>query len=1027
MIVGPFRLDIANQCLWRGAREITLTPKPFTVLRYLLENPARLVSKEELLEAVWHRHHVSDAVLKVCVQEIRRALEDDPRAPRYIETRHRLGYRFIGKVAASPAASGVPPELPPLGGSPCATRPARLVGREAALAELRGHLDTALRGQRQVLFVTGEAGIGKTTVVEAFLAGLAEADTWIARGQCLEQYAAGEAYLPVLEAFGWLCRTAKRARLIESLRHYAPTWLAQMHALLSGAEREALKREILGATRERMLREMSEVVEALAAGMPLVLVLEDLHCSDYATLDLIASLARRQAPARFLFIGTYRPGDVLQNRHPLQTVKQELQLHDLCAELPLAFLSEAAIVDYVAARFPESRPPAGLTRLIRQRTEGNPLFMVNVLNYLVTQGLWVEIDGRWQLAVPLEAVELGVPQKLRPMIERQIERLSRREQRTLEAASVAGLGFSAAQVAAALEQDLVTVEECCAALARREQFLEVGGFVEYPNGQMAERYAFLHAFYRDIVYQRIAAARRARFHQRIAEHGEGSYGDRAGEIAADLALHFEAARDHARALRYLREAADNAARRFANREAIAYLTRALQGVEHLPETERDDARLAILEQRALVRRAMGYDVQGAVQDFSLLAGLARDLGRVEYQIRALVYLSIVLSWTDLERCLATAEQAVELSRRLDDSLLRAHARGVYGHWHSLFRHWRMEDVDASAEALEAATGAGDRALMTLHSSQYACFQFLRSEYRAACVAAERGMQFAFETGDAFEYMLNQFYRALALLYLGRWGELWRLLGSGIQMAEKNAHPFWAMLFRLELAWLHLYIFDFGRARLLCEQCRCEAWGLRYETGRILSLILLGNAHAGLEEQVRAHDCFAEASALCDERRRGMDWLLKMPLHHGLSGYHLARGDFEKARREGERVCQMAAQPGERTWLSLGRGILAEIALAERDDARAGRELSQALAALRGVEAPIAGWRVHAAAARLRERQGHTAKAERAWAKSAAILNQLADSLADVPLLHDALSASPVFQAIVGRAHVPKERAATSSA
>jgi predicted ATPase len=240
-----------------------------------------------------------------------------------------------------------------------------------------------------VLFVTGEAGIGKTTVEEAFLAGLAETDTGSRVANAWSSMPRGRP-----KAFGWLCRTAKRARLIESLRHYAPTWLAQMHALLSGAEREALKREILGATRERMLREMSEAVEALAAGMPLVLVLEDLHCSDYATLGLIASLARRQAPARLLFIGTYRPGDVLQNRHPLQTVKQEFQLHDLCAELPLAFLSEAAIVDFVAARFPESRPPAGLTRLIRQRTEGNPLLMVNVLNYLVTQGLWVEIDGR---------------------------------------------------------------------------------------------------------------------------------------------------------------------------------------------------------------------------------------------------------------------------------------------------------------------------------------------------------------------------------------------------------------------------------------------------------------------------------------------------------------------------------------------------------------------------------------------------------------------------------------------------------
>lgn len=358
---------------------------------------------------------------------------------------------------------------------------------------------------------------------------------------------------------------------------------------------------------------------------------------------------------------------------------------------------------------------------------------------------------------------------------------------------------------------------------------------------------------------------------------------------------------------------------------------------------------------------------------------------------------------------------MDLSRHLDDDLLRSHARGVYGHWHSLFRHWRAEDIKACAEALEAARQAGDRALMTLHSGQYACFQFLRSEYRAACAAAEQGMQLAFETGDAFEYMLNQFYRALALLYLGRWGDLWQLLISGIQMAEKNAHPFWEMLFRLELAWLHLYAFDFGRAQSLCAQVCQEAQGLRYETGQVLSLILLGYAHAGLQEHPRAYNCFAQASVLYEQRRRGMDWLLKMPLHHGLSEYHLARGEFEQARHEGERVCQMAAQPGERTWLSLGRGMLTEIALAEGDSAQTGRELAWALSALQGVEAPLAAWRVHATVAPFHECQGNKAEAADYWARSAATLNQLADSLTNVPLLQKALLDSPMLQAILGRA------------
>lgn len=105
----------------------------------------------------------------------------------------------------------------------------------------------------------------------------------------------------------------------------------------------------------------------------------------------------------------------------------------------------------------------------------------------------------------------------------------------------------------------------------------------------------------------------------------------------------------------------------------------------------------------------------------------------------------------------------------------------------------------------------------MHAGRHACFEFLRSDYRSACRTAEEAVQLALAGGDYFVYMLSQFYRALALLHLGRWGEMWRTLNEGIHMAKRNGHPFWAMLFRLELAWLHVHAFDFDGARALCEQ------------------------------------------------------------------------------------------------------------------------------------------------------------------------------------------------------------------
>ena len=229
------------------------------------------------------------------------------RTPRYIATVPRRGYRFLAPVTVAHTADELRPlslRRPLL--TPCSRR--CLVEREAVLQRLHAAWAQARQGHRQVVWVTGEAGIGKTTVVEAFRAAVAtDPAVWLATGQCVEHYGTGEAYLPVLEALGQLCRGAGGERLVTLLRQHAPTWFVQMPWLLTSADREQLHDELQGATRERMLREFAEVVDRLTAETPLVLILEDLHWSDYATLDLLALLARRRTPARLLVLGTYRP------------------------------------------------------------------------------------------------------------------------------------------------------------------------------------------------------------------------------------------------------------------------------------------------------------------------------------------------------------------------------------------------------------------------------------------------------------------------------------------------------------------------------------------------------------------------------------------------------------------------------------------------------------------------------------------------------------------------------------------------
>jgi predicted ATPase/DNA-binding winged helix-turn-helix (wHTH) protein len=598
IIFDPYCLDLANECLWQGSEGIKLRPKAFAVLNYLLGRPGQLVTKEELLNAVWPETFVGEAVLKVSIRQIREALNDDPKSPRFIETAHRRGYRFIGEIAES----GQPPvEDKQIGSSKAisasplrsAYLPLGVVGRDEALSRMQGWLEKMLGGERQIVFVTGEAGIGKTALVDTFARSIAfDRSIRIGRGQCLEQYGTGEAYLPVLEAIGRLCR--EQGQVVDVLRTHAPMWLLQMPSLVSASDRELLSREIFGATRERMLREMSEALEALTADLPLVLILEDLHWSDYSTLNLISYLARQRQAAQLMLIGTYRTAELIASGHPLKAVKQELLAKQQCEELPLEYLNENAVARYLSVRFPDNRFPPELAGLIHGRTEGNPLFMVNTVDYLVAEGLIGKHEESWELVVEIEKVEVGVPDSIKQMIEKQIDHLDANQQRTLEAASVAGAEFSTLALMAGLGEDRAPVETRCDELARQHQFIQDCGVQELPNGEAVARYGFIHALYQNVLYERVSVSRRVQLHRRIGEQGEELYGERAREIAAELAMHFERGSNYKQAAKYLQRAADNAIRRFAYREAVVLSHRGLELLGRLPDTaERAEQELCL--------------------------------------------------------------------------------------------------------------------------------------------------------------------------------------------------------------------------------------------------------------------------------------------------------------------------------------------------------------------------------------------------------------------------------------------------
>ncbi|MGH8515051.1 MAG: transcriptional regulator, partial [Gammaproteobacteria bacterium] len=346
-------------------------------------------------------------------------------------------------------------------------------------------------------------------------------------------------------------------------------------------------------------------------------------------------------------------------------------------------------------------------------TEGHPLFVANLFDEWAARDLIRLAEARWGLADRMDEFSLSVPQRLRVLIEQRIDALSPVEQRLLAAASLAGEEWSAALVAAALNMDWDAVDECCEALAERGQMIAQAGITEWPDGTVAGRYRFLHALYEDFLYQRLAAAQRLRFHKRLAERLAVAYGEQSHQVAAELADHFERGCDYARAVRYLGQAAENAARRYANREAVAYLSRALALVERLPPAEQEGTRVGLLQRRAHVWSVMD-DLDSAIADLKLVLRSGRERNDQEFVVKTLVQISRFARWFDSRYCLETAAEAETVSREISDDLINACARVNYARVKLNFAMlnstgWRQDSVAICRSGFGVIRKARDRA------------------------------------------------------------------------------------------------------------------------------------------------------------------------------------------------------------------------------------------------------------------------------------------------------------------------------
>jgi len=1003
-----FRLDPANQCLWRGESRVPLTPKAFDVLRYLVEHPARLVTQDELLEALWPGTYVNPELIKKYILGIRKVLGDRHDNPVYIETLPKRGYQFIAPVTDHMAEDSH--DLSSEAAS-------KMVGREIALSELQAAFKKVTRGQRQIIFVAGEPGIGKTTLVDSFHRYASrQENVRTARGQCVEGFGGKEPYYPMLDALGHLARTPSAGATLQTLAKRAPTWFIQFPALIRPEQRDALQREILGATRERMVREICEALESLTSEAPILLVFEDLHWVDPSTLDLISALARRREEAKLMLVCTYRPVDMILSNSSLKGLKHDLLVHDLCAEIALERLPEPAVAEYLATEFPTSSLPPAMANLIYRHSEGNPLFMVAIVQDMIKKGFISQHNGEWTLNKPLETIDPGVPLSLQQMLELQVERLTASEQRVLEAGSVVGAHFSPWAIATALDESPDRIEDLCDDLAARQQMIKAIGIQELPSAMGAAQYEFRHALYRQAIYRRTAPGKRARLHRAIAERLRTASGPSPRQFASEIAFHFEAGGEFEQATRFLVLAADNAAARFAYRDCIQVLQHALELIPKIEAPLGAELEAQVLEFMGDAQYALGAMAESAAA-YEAAASRASQAGLRNAQVSALSSLVRPFGFIDPDKGIAAVNRALEVSRSMQDPALLARTQMLAAGSHLLYDRWREDDAVLCASAYKQLQELGDANTPPFHKMIYAHVQALQGNYFEALEIFEKGIAKLNQTATLMEHFFALSGKTVALLRMGRLGEVLQIVRHGREMAEKNGNDPW--LFNFREAWLRMLALDFEGSTRVCETI--FQMKTAYPVGQPQTIARIARGYAAIAGGFTQLDKgqYPRAIELFDQVRDSqatpkffLHWMWRINAQLGICEAWLQSGEIEKATGEADGLLNSALQTADPHLQALAWEMQAQIGVVKQDWKRAEDCVNKALEILIRFEVPVAGWQVHATAWQLYRSTQKFREAESHREKAQGYILKIADSFAEgEPLRETFLSATPIVRII----------------
>jgi adenylate cyclase len=821
-----------------------------------------------------------------------------------------------------------------------------LVGREREQAQLQEYLDRALAGQGQVVFVTGEAGAGKSTLTRAFAeqTRARHADIVVAEGNCSAQGAVGDPYLPFREVLSYLVgATGERQTQAQSSERMGRFWARSLNVLvevgpdlvgtfipgaaliakigaallekgakLDDFEQLLTKRDgesVIGQPiqQSRIFEQYANVLNAVSKDHPLVLVIDDLHWADDASSGLLFHLSRRIERSRILLIGAYRPNDIDLagdgERRTLAKTLSEIKRYagDIWIDLDATELAHKRMFVEQLIDSEANRLGQDFREQLFHHTGGHPLFTVELLRTLQENGnLAKDADGRWFVARPPDWAAL--PARVEGVIEERIGRLNEEQREILSIASVEGLSFTAEVVAAITSLPLRPLFRTLSQqLEKQHRLVAEKGELKLGPTRLA-RYQFSHTLFQKYLYAELSAGERRLLHGDVARELERHYGEQAHELTYELAWHYDLAGQEDQAVVYLLRAGERALAQGATHEARTCFDRALALIPEEHQEER---------WRALYGRVVALGVLGEraawEADLQRLLDLAHRLGDDQRLAHAYLFQSQyqALSAGDLLAAIDAAKQAVAAARRAGNLALEAQGLARQAQWETLVRQTAAARESVAA-ALACAERSGDEQMRAFALSSAGFHYGESGDFARAAELYAQAADVARQSGNRFLEPLLRVNLGGCLVTLGVFEEARATLEHAIPLAQSLGAERIRLLGQLYLARVVLY--QGGSATIEAQHAEVVAGfqAVGDELLRANSLIWLGCAaeqHGNIAEAARH---FAQGrEVLLAARNHGA----AVDGSAGLARCALADGQFDAANELAQEIWDYLSEHG----------------------------------------------------------------------------------------------------------------------